>query len=94
MILMHPWSNCDVTAEAVNQYLEKGSQVFVEGELRGEASDGSQNPRIWTGNDGEHRSSYEVTARTVKFLGKREGSGGALIGEPPPGGEDDDLLPF
>ena len=28
-------------AEAVNQYLENGSQVFVKGELRGEASDGS-----------------------------------------------------
>ena len=81
-------------AEAVNQYLEKGSQVFVEGELKGEANDGSQNPRIWTGNDGESRASYEVTARTVKFLGKREGNGGAPIGEPPPGGEDDDLLPF
>jgi hypothetical protein len=39
-------------AEAVNQYLEKGSQVFVEGELRDDASDGSQNPRIWQGNDG------------------------------------------
>jgi hypothetical protein len=35
-----------------------------------------------------------VTARTVEFLGKREGNGGAPIGEPPPGGEDDDLLPF
>ena len=81
-------------SESVNQYLDKGSQVFVEGELRGEASDGSQNPRIWQGNDGEHRASFEVTARTVKFLGKREGNGGAPINEPPPGGEDDDLLPF
>jgi single-strand DNA-binding protein len=81
-------------AEATNEFLQKGSSVFVEGELRGEASDGSQNPRIWQGNDGEHRASYEVTARTVKFLGKREGNGGAPIGEPPPGREDDDLLPF
>ena len=81
-------------ADAVNQYLERGSQVFVEGELKGEANDGSQNPRIWTGNDGESRASYEVTARTVKFLGKREGNGVAPVGEPPPGGEDDDLLPF
>jgi single-strand DNA-binding protein len=87
-------------AEAVNQYLEKGSQVFVEGELRGEASDGSQNPRIWQGKDqagnpGQHRASYEITARTVKFLGKREGNRGAPVGEPPPQGyEDDDALPF
>ena len=75
-------------AEATNEFLAKGSQVLVE------ASDGSQNPRIWTGSDGEHRASYEITARTVKFLGKREGNGGAPIGEPPPGSEDDDILPF
>jgi single-strand DNA-binding protein len=81
-------------AEACNTYLAKGQQVFVKGELKGDAESGTQNPRIWTGNDGEHRASYEVTARTVKFLGKREGNGGAPIGEPPPGGEDDDLLPF
>ncbi|MFC2036621.1 hypothetical protein ACFLYD_01445 [Chloroflexota bacterium] len=37
---------------------------------------GSQNPRIWQGNGGEHRASYEVTARIVKFLGKCEGNGG------------------
>ncbi len=81
-------------AEAVNQYVERGSQVFVEGELKGEAIDGSQNPRIWLGNDGEHRASYEVTARTVKFLGRRD-NGGAPLGEPPPdGGEDEEVLPF
>ena len=83
-------------AEATNTYLSKGQQVFVEGELKGEADSGTQNPRIWVGNDGEHRASYEVTARTVKFLGKREGNGGAPIGEPPPEGyeEDSDALPF
>jgi hypothetical protein len=54
-----------------------------------------QNLRIWQGNDGEHRASYEVTACTVKFLGKREGNGAAPIGEPPPQGyEDDGALPF
>ena len=52
----------------MKQYLEKGSQVFVEGELRGEASEGSQSPRIWQGNVGEHRASYEITARPVKCL--------------------------
>jgi single-strand DNA-binding protein len=81
-------------AEACNAYLEKGSQVYVRGELRGEAQDGNQNPRVWQGNDGEYRASYEITARTVKFLGKREGNGGAPIGEPPPDGEDPDILPF
>jgi single-strand DNA-binding protein len=82
-------------AEAVNEYLERGSQVFVEGELRGDAESGNQNPRIWVGNDGQHRASYEITARTVKFLGKREGNGGPALGEPPPEGyEDNDSLPF
>ena len=82
-------------AEAVNQFVARGSQVYVEGELKGEASDGSQNPRIWVGNDGEHRASYEITARTVKFLGPREGNGGPPVGEPPPEGyEDSDSLPF
>ncbi|HNS49915.1 MAG TPA: single-stranded DNA-binding protein [Anaerolineae bacterium] len=32
-------------AEAVNEFVAKGSSVFVEGELRGEAVEGSQNPR-------------------------------------------------
>jgi single-strand DNA-binding protein len=81
-------------AEAVNEFVAKGNQLFVEGDLRGEPVDGNQNPRVWQGNDGEYRASYEITARTIKFLGKREGNGGAPIGEPPPGGEDDDLLPF
>ncbi len=80
-------------AEACNEYLAKGSSVYVEGEIRGEAQDGSQNPRIWQGNDGEYRASFELTARTVKFLGRRD-NGGAPIGEPPPGGEDEEVLPF
>jgi single-stranded DNA-binding protein len=62
--------------------------------LRGEASAGSMNPRVWQGNDGEYRASYEITARTVKFLGRREGNGGAPLGEPPPEGEDPEILPF
>jgi len=43
-----------------------------------------QTPRIWTGNDGESRAAYELTARD-KFLGKREGSGnGGAPNEAPP----------
>jgi single-strand DNA-binding protein len=82
-------------AEAVNQYVQNGSQVFVEGELKGEATAGTQNPRIWVGNDGEHRASYELTARTVKFLDRRSNGNGAPANEPPPEGyEDDEVLPF
>ena len=81
-------------AETVNQYLSKGQQVFVEGQVSGEAADGKQEPRVWQGNDGSHRASFELTARTVKFLGSRDGGGGAPIGEPPPEGFEEDALPF
>jgi single-strand DNA-binding protein len=81
-------------AEIVNQYVSKGSQVFVEGEIRGEATDGNQNPRIWTGNDGVARANYEITARTVKFLGGRGEAAGPPMGEPPPEGFEEEALPF
>ena len=82
-------------AETVNQYVNKGMQVFVEGEMSGEAVDGSQNPRVWTGNDGTPRASFELTARTVKFLGGRgDAASGVPVGEPPPEGYEEDVLPF
>jgi len=82
-------------AETVNQYVNKGMQVFVEGEVKGEAVDGSQNPRVWTGNDGTARASFEITARTVKFLGGRgDAAPSAPAGEPPPEGFEEDVLPF
>lgn len=53
-------------AEACAEYLSKGRQVLVEGRLIG---DENGNPRIWTGNDGVARTSFEVNAQTVRFLG-------------------------
>ena len=55
--------------ETCNQYLSKGRQVFVEGRLRPDPETGR--PRIWTGQDGVARASFEITAFTVKFLGGR-----------------------
>ena len=82
-------------AEIVNQYVTKGMQVFVEGEVRGDAQTGSQNPRVWTGNDGVAKASFELTARMVKMLGARaEGGAEAPVGEPPPGGFEEDEIPF
>ena len=83
-------------AETVNQYLSKGREVFVEGRVGGEAADGKQEPRVWQGNDGSYRASFEITAQTVKFLGGRDGGGGggAPVGEPPPEGFEEDALPF
>jgi single-strand DNA-binding protein len=36
----------------------------------------SGGPRVWTGQDGQPRASYEVTAQTVKFLSQRSESAG------------------
>ena len=48
-------------AEACNQYLKKGSLVFVEGRLQF---------RSWTAQDGQKKSTIEVRADRVQFLGK------------------------
>lgn len=83
-------------AETINQYVTKGRQLYVEGTLTGEASDGSINgPRVYERRDGEHGASFELTARTVKFLGSSgNGGGGAPVGEAPPEGYEEDSLPF
>jgi len=61
-------------AESCNQYLSKGRQVLVEGRLVPDRETGA--PRIWTGQDGEARSSFELRAITVQFLGGGNGDGG------------------
>ncbi|MFL2640095.1 MAG: single-stranded DNA-binding protein [Dehalococcoidia bacterium] len=47
------------TAEVCNQYLSKGSKVYVEGRLQG---------RQWEGQDGVARFSMEINADRVLFL--------------------------
>jgi single-strand DNA-binding protein len=85
-------------AETCNQYLKKGSKVLVEGRLTADSNTGG--PRIWTGQDGQPRASYEVSAQTVRFLTSRSeasepGGGGAVVpDEGSPGGEGDDNIPF
>jgi single-strand DNA-binding protein len=49
-------------AEQCNQFLSKGKQVYVEGRLHA---------RSWEGQDGQMRTSLEVTAERVLFLGRR-----------------------
>jgi single-strand DNA-binding protein len=68
-------------AETANSYLSKGREVFIEAEIGGEATNGNLNPRIWTGSDGEARASFEVTARSVHFVGG-EGDGGRAPQKP------------
>ena len=65
-------------AETVNEYLRKGRQVLIEGRLN---PDENGNPRVWTGNDGQARASFEVTAQTVRFLGGRGEAGDLGPGE-------------
>ena len=48
-------------AETCNEYLKKGSPVFVEGRLQS---------RSWDGPDGQKRSATEVVALNVQFLGR------------------------
>lgn len=52
-------------AEVCAEYLSKGSPVFVEGRLQS---------RNWETNDGQKRSTIEVVANNVQFLGSK-GSG-------------------
>ena len=80
-------------AELCNQYLSKGRQVLVEGRLRPDENGG---PRVWTGNDGQPRASFEVTAITVRFLGGRgEGVDTTISSqEPPPPELGEDEIPF
>ncbi len=64
-------------AELCNQYLQKGSLVYVEGRLH---------VRQYEANDGTMRFSSEVTANDVRFLNRpdRDGegfSGGSFSGQ-------------
>ena len=53
-------------AEICNQYLKKGSKVFVEGKLV-LTEDGE--PKTWQNKDGEWHSSVEVQAFELEMLG-------------------------
>ena len=55
-------------AETCDQYLQKGQRVLVEGRLKPDPATGG--PRVWTGNDGQARASFEVTATAVRFLSR------------------------
>jgi single-strand DNA-binding protein len=54
------------TAESLNQYLVKGKQVGIEGQLRQDR---------WE-QDGQARSKVEIVATNVMLLGSGSGSGG------------------
>ena len=73
-------------AELCNQYLSKGSLVFVEGDVEA---------RPWTTQEGEARASLELRAWNVRFLsraGQPEGYESGALREGSATGEDD--IPF
>ncbi len=78
-------------AEVAAQYLSKGRQVMIEGRLKPDRATGG--PRIWTGQDGVARASYEMTADRIIFLGGRSTGGDEEVSEP--GAEySEDEIPF
>jgi single-strand DNA-binding protein len=54
-------------AEIVEQYLRKGSQVYIEGSLR---------TRKWTDQSGQEKFTTEIRADQMQMLGSRQGMGG------------------
>lgn len=75
------------TAEVAQQYLRKGSQVYIEGRLR---------TRKWQDKSGQDRYSTEIVANDMQMIGGRGEGGGARGGgderrgaPAPAGGEDD-----
>lgn len=82
-------------AETCNQYVKKGQMVLVEGRLTGDQATGG--PRVWTGQDGQPRASFEISASTVRFLSSRQDGDGGM-GGPADAGEmtapSDDNIPF
>ncbi|MEI7999495.1 MAG: single-stranded DNA-binding protein [Candidatus Omnitrophota bacterium] len=63
----------DKQAEICNQYLQKGRAVFVEGILQS---------RSWETGDGQKRSTIDVRAERIQFLG-----GPRVEGQAAPSGE-------
>ena len=65
----------DKQAELCNQYLHKGRPVFVEGRLQS---------RSWETNDGQKRSTIEVRAERVQFLGSGKSAEAGTAGDHAP----------
>ncbi len=83
-------------AEIAGEYLKKGSQIYVEGELQ---------TRKWQDKEGQDRSTTEIKVRDMQMLGGKGGAGapsqggyqGAPAGSaaaPQPDTPYDDDIPF
>ena len=64
-------------AEVCNEYLRKGSPVFLEGRL---------NFNSWETDDGQRRSKLDVVAERIQLVGGRQdGDGGGAYDQAPAG---------
>lgn len=61
------------TAEICQEYLSKGSQVYIEGPIQ---------TRKWEDNDGQTRYSTEIKALTMTMLDSKKDSGGKAPEKP------------
>jgi single-strand DNA-binding protein len=68
----------DRLAETAREYLRKGSQVYIEGQIR---------TNKWQDKDGNDRYTTEIIARDMQMLGGRPGAGA------PAADRDDDYRP-
>jgi single-strand DNA-binding protein len=59
-------------AEIAQQYLKKGSLIFIEGRIQS---------REWQDKEGQKRTSFEIVATNFRMLGGRgDGGGGGSMG--------------
>lgn len=90
------WVTCeawDKTADIVEQYVAKGSQVYVEGPVKQET---------WTDKEGKERTTLKITVRELQLCGGRAASGSNTPASTAPAaqpaaaasGGDEDNLPF
>ena len=80
-------------AESCSEYLDKGSEIFVEGRIQ---------VRDWEGKDGQKRTATEVVAERVQFMSRTKGAGAGAPATVPAapafaedsGGGNEDDVPF
>jgi single-strand DNA-binding protein len=58
-------------AEIAQQYLKKGSLIFIEGRIQS---------REWQDKEGQKRTSFEIVATNFRMLGGRGDGGGGSMG--------------
>ena len=78
------WHNIVVwqkLAEIANQYLAKGSQVYLEGKIE---------TRSYEAKDGDKRYITEIIANNIQFIGSRAEKSGGQAGAPAPSEQPND----